>query len=660
MTGGTSTACAVLLGALVAFLIPAVASAVTDAKVECHRSFSESQYPECRVLNDRVAFHWVVHGPPSADAENTVDPDRIAFAIETSVNLTSEWLALGLSDQGGMKGADLHVVQKTDGKWGMIDLYSSDYVAPGWDDEQDLVLLQEPRFDEGNGVWTYVYGRGLITGDHLQDRMIRIGESQNIAWAFGKGASMSYHGQSRGALRLKLYPSLLPEDNIVIPHDPDERTIELVLDAHTVSTNLNSFLCQSFEVPHDRKYHGISEQVILNSSLAHHINVYGCPQPPKKTGLWECNHMTECQEYMFGWSPGLQEVGIPPKYDAGIAFGGNDPTDPTLKRHLLVQIHYNNPKAIAGVVDRSGMRIHYTPNLRKHDVGFLILGNYVSSGGGVKLNVSTEQLAGPNRCPAACTRKIGQELIFPLGIFFHMHRLGKSLITDHFRPSDPTLPPLSSVPAYDFAFSGFSPLTRPGTTLRPNDTLATYCVHHPSVGWDGEAAGEMCQVFIPIIPKPKNVETCMEYEGYGWAACSRVDDIMNAGVPDGPAWFERMAREGHLVRVEDEEGGGRKGDWEGAWKRTDVSTGLPRVDLQAWKASVNAAGSAGGEARGEWSALIGVGVLALAVCAFLWVWRAVSKKKGPAFEKVREEEEEEVAMVDRPSSRKDSFNDSFR
>ncbi|CAM9566084.1 unnamed protein product [Lampetra fluviatilis] len=54
---------------------------------------------------------------------------------------------------------------------------------------------------------------------------------------------------------------------------------------------------------------------------------------------------------------------------AGYSLGLDaDPKD------VMLEIHYNNPQMASGVRDSSGLRLYYTPNLRKYDTGILETG----------------------------------------------------------------------------------------------------------------------------------------------------------------------------------------------------------------------------------------------------------------------------------------------
>lgn len=108
--------------------------------------------------------------------------------------------------------------------------------------------------------------------------------------------------------------------------------------------------------------------------------------------------------------------------DAGLPMGV-DPSDPSGGSiYMLLQIHYDNPAGLAGVVDtKSGFKLVYTPTLRKYDVGVLTLGDVEFI---VPANATEYGVV--NECPSSCTSRFPSSGVTVIGNGFHMHQLGKS------------------------------------------------------------------------------------------------------------------------------------------------------------------------------------------------------------------------------------------
>jgi dopamine beta-monooxygenase len=148
----------------------------------------------------------------------------------------------------------------------------------------------------------------------------------------------------------------------------DTSTISLNMTDLAVPTNETAYLCMKMALPADVKYHAIRYEPIVTSGFVHHMLLFSCLQPQEDTGtVFECTGMpTECSAFYMVWAPGLTHVDAPA--EAGYAFGKGSVT------HMALQIHYTNPEGISGVKDSSGFKLHYTSNLRKHDIGVLTLG----------------------------------------------------------------------------------------------------------------------------------------------------------------------------------------------------------------------------------------------------------------------------------------------
>jgi DOMON domain len=92
----------------------------------CHTNVTKEAFPNCQLLSPSYALHWNVSG------------DFITMAI--SSDWSQGYLAIGISEGGGMKGADIVVVLPGD-KPSIQDLFSEDYSFPTLDPQQDWVLV---------------------------------------------------------------------------------------------------------------------------------------------------------------------------------------------------------------------------------------------------------------------------------------------------------------------------------------------------------------------------------------------------------------------------------------------------------------------------------------------------------------------------------------
>jgi len=72
------------------------------------------------------------------------------------------------------------------------------------------------------------------------------------------------------------------------------------------------------------------------------------------------------------------------------------------QRFFLLQVHYDNPTAAAGIVDTTAVRLHTTSKPRAQDSGALWLGN-------IGITIGDERVASRNytyTCPSECTSQL--------------------------------------------------------------------------------------------------------------------------------------------------------------------------------------------------------------------------------------------------------------
>jgi len=115
-----------------------------------------------------------------------------------------------------------------------------------------------------------------------------------------------------------------------------------------------------------------------NIEHVHHFVVYQCDRELTEEELQPFDELTEenysrrndmgCQKEIAIWAPGLDEVIYPS--DVAVPLGPG-----TANRAILIQVHYNNPENVPGVVDTSMLTFYYTPLPREHDMAFLQLGD---------------------------------------------------------------------------------------------------------------------------------------------------------------------------------------------------------------------------------------------------------------------------------------------
>ncbi|GLI64570.1 hypothetical protein VaNZ11_007891 [Volvox africanus] len=467
-------------------------------------------FHECSLLSPSVALRW------------RDDGDAISIAME--VDGTWDWLGFGLSEAGGMEGADIAVIRRnlTDGtSWWIGDYWSNAFRMPALDTgNQDVYLLSAGWT---NGSTTGVFKRPLDTCDEKEDMRILRGTTQYFIFAYGKG--WGYHGdEQRGNAQLTLLPlrpsppsltASTPVNNsqtvpaIAIAPQPfgagaDSHVWEVRMSNLSIPAQDTAYLCRDFEVPNSKtKVHITNWQVAIdNPRQVHHMIIYACmARPVNPRSMYSCMAMDpSCLIFYAAWAPGADYFETPS--EAGIALGGDSGVN-----WLILQVHYNNPALTTGLVDSSGFQLNVSTTLRQYDIGFLTLGTLdIAIPPGVANFSST-----PNLCPSSCTKQMSRPVTM-LMLGFHMHTLGRSIRTQWFRNGQ-ELQVLGERRAFSFNYQGPVYVDVSRNLLMPGDELITTCT------WDsrsrtnitrfGESTfNEMCFNMVMYYPRMPTLDIC--------------------------------------------------------------------------------------------------------------------------------------------------------
>ncbi len=232
--------------------------------------------------------------------------------------------------------------------------------------------------------------------------------------------------------------------------------------------------------------------------------------------------------------------------DAAMPFGqGYD-------AYWLLEVHYSNPDGQAGRRDATGLEITYSPQLRKHDVGVLVLGAppHVPQIGFVSPLVVPGGLGRfdyMNYCPGACTRRrlkeqerpqlpgkqeehAGEDDFHIMYAHLHMHGLGRGGEVQLIRNASSAAEGwqrkrLLHRKHWDFEHQNGVNFDPPGVPLHPGDSFLTRC-HYDSSGKNattiyGQGADdEMCLGLVFVRGLNTSV-VCIDWKGkVGWLGAS--------------------------------------------------------------------------------------------------------------------------------------------
>ena len=176
----------------------------------------------------------------------------------------------------------------------------------------------------------------------------------------------------------------------------------------------------------------------------------------------------------------------------------------------MLEIHYNNPGLKEGIKDSSGLRLYYTNDLRKYDVGVMEIGLEYSDKNSIPPKEAAFDLK--SYCVSECTR-IGLEDPSGITIFasqLHTHLTGIRVWTQHVR-GGMELQELNRDNHYSQHFQEIRLLKNPVRML-PGDSLVTTCRYdtrnRSNMTLGGFAISEeMCVNYIHYYPKI-DLEVC--------------------------------------------------------------------------------------------------------------------------------------------------------
>ncbi|GFY41322.1 DBH-like monooxygenase protein 1 [Trichonephila inaurata madagascariensis] len=244
-----------------------------------------------------------------------------------------------------------------------------------------------------------------------------------------------------------------------------------------------------------------------NEAFVHHLLMYECVGgDPSEYDEYidfyghQCHHtnmpdaMKRCEGVFLAWGVGGEDL-VLPEY-VGL------PLVPSPTKYYMMEIHYDNPHLIEGIVDNSGFRIYYTPKLRKYDAGTLMIGSTVTS----RVIVPPKQekfIVTGHSNPKCLDPVLPKDGIKFLGVLLHSHLLGRGLKARHFRKSE-ELPSLLDDTNYDFNYQEYRYYTEEVPFL-PGDQITVECTYDSSkrvtTTFGGQSTREeMCLAFILYYP----------------------------------------------------------------------------------------------------------------------------------------------------------------
>ena len=507
---------------------------------------------EVTVSKDKMTFKWKVN-----NVDNTID--ILLHSSGLVGGSSASWFAFGLSEAGGMLGADIVSVEfGSSGSVSVVDRYVP-WVAfpleqpprpyPVADTQQDWELVCGESLE--NSV-TAVVRRELKTSDEEQDREFVSG-SVSVIYAWGDGA-LGYHGANRRSIKVNILSDKLSSvDAFVPPADADGSFVKGFSPGYELLPIRTQYVCQVHDVGTTPLHIVAAEQVNSMNEVygpyVHHVLVHACGNDLDalhalelyEDGAFPCQSrnlkahgktpsgLAPCSSLIYGGASRSQPFVVPD--EAGILIGSD-------LRYIVVEVHLDNPKLDTGVTVTEVARFHTTSTLRPSNAGSMVVGDPLIQlrripGGQTRMHFETT-------CPSGCTKMFPAER-HVFSSFLHMHQFGRTIWTSLMKYDDHKLLSKNIYDNREFWNFGFQGLTMVDKiTISPGDQINTHCIFDTTKTGDVmfgiSSSDEMCMSYLFYYPyHPDDAFFCGYYSARQ-SLCGHMDDRIIKGpnpIPDG-------------------------------------------------------------------------------------------------------------------------------
>ncbi|KAK7103292.1 putative DBH-like monooxygenase protein 2 [Littorina saxatilis] len=297
----------------------------------------------------------------------------------------------------------------------------------------------------------------------------------------------------------------------------DVKQLDLRMPLTPVPQQETTYMCMTFQWPDVTKdFHVIATEPIINNSyIMHHMLLFGCADDfAVSAEPSECG-MGGCPDLLGAWSLGV--TGQCFHTGAGVLMGQ------TGYKRLMIQSHWNNPQLHAHFNDSSGMRLHYTSELRANNMAMLMTGqNYI------QIPPRSPDTLATSDCSSTCTNNLMTGDIHITSAANHMHYLGTAMNLELHR-NGRFLMNLTNDVIYDYDTPKFYEYTEP-VVIHPGDMIRTNC-HFASLDkatttFEGDATSdEMCYGFLTFFPR----ENLKKLKCTSWRGLSGCDPPTEGG-----------------------------------------------------------------------------------------------------------------------------------
>ncbi|CAB3380899.1 Hypothetical predicted protein [Cloeon dipterum] len=442
----------------------------------------------------------------------------VSFKIEAR---TLGFVGLGFSPKGGMANADIILLWVDDytGEAHVGDYYATGNAKPRRDEIQNVELLEA----EQNGTHTIVkFRREWETCDQLHDMALGE-ETVRLIWALGQkdpanGHDPSvWHGkQMRGTKSVYLKTASLQKKKKRANHQKPVRFWDVKMSNLLIPDNMDTrYWCKIFKLPYlDKKHHMIGYSPLIdprNKGSVHHMILYECVHSrahsmfaryiahegaacysPKMPSDWE-----HCLTPIVTWAIGSEGELLPEHVGLPLSY-----TDYPSDTYFMLEVHYDNP-TFKNARDNSGIRVHFTEELREYDGGVMTVGTTITPLHMIPPRQESYATAG--YCSDECTSQMLPDTgIKVVSVVLHAHLAGRAMTLRHIR-NGKELAPIVKDSHYDFNYQQARVLSNE-VQIEQGDELIMECGYQTINRTEPTFGGystkeEMCLAFVLYYPQ---------------------------------------------------------------------------------------------------------------------------------------------------------------
>ena len=519
-----------------------------EEKLKSCDSLSSSFDGSVTLVNDSFILKWKV----------SKDRQYIELLLSTAApsNLDDEtWAAVGLSESGGMVGADIATVQFHSGstsnpsvsdthvKWTASPLLSSPLPFPAADTDQDWSIQCATLTDSRRVVSI----KRLIDTFDIQDRVFE-NKDTPLIYACGVG-KIGYHGLDRGTKTINFFKT---ESTIWPPSDTSVTETLAFSPGYEVQAITSQRVCQVIDSGTERKHAvGIEMDVFgsVQSILVHSVFLHACGNESTAFGDSTGLHIDKpfpCQSSVLddegisplgqGFCSSLLYAGMSNgdrfrlPDNVGIAVGNES-------RYLVLEVVVNNPQLFSGITISDAVKLHMTEFPRSQDGASMVVGDPQFSLS--RIRGGREFSHYETSCTPSCTSRFNENRTV-FAVLLHMHKLGRQMWTTHINYSNSSmlqklsslrtkpskssnLPPNASKHIFAYRGSwneGHQTTQIVNVTLSPNDQVNVHCVFDSSksggVGFGFGVNDESCLAFLFYYPADRSLSNTTNVCGLGF------------------------------------------------------------------------------------------------------------------------------------------------